>query len=87
MQTSNPTPVAQDSSRAPGVKTRLYGACVFQCARVLARGGQKTSPTTPSSLQGGYRAGGRTHPPSRVASPVERHELPQGNSTYLRSSP
>ena len=31
--------------------------------------------TTPSSLQGEYRAGGRVHTPSRVAPPVKRHQL------------
>ena len=29
--------------------------------------------STPSSLQGEYRAGGRAHSPSRVAPPVRRH--------------
>ena len=38
--------------------------------------------TTPSSLQKEYRAGGRVHPPSRVAPPVGRRQLPQGSSTY-----
>jgi hypothetical protein len=42
--------------------------------------------TTPSSLQKEYRAGGRVHPPSRVAPPVGRHQLPQGNlHLHLRS--
>ena len=35
-----------------------------------------THTTTPGSLQGEYRAGGRVHTPSRVVPPVGRHQLP-----------
>jgi len=46
-----------------------------------------THTTTPGSLQGEYRAGGRAHTPSRVAPPVGRHQLnpPQGSSTFSSS--
>ena len=42
----------------------------------------QTVSSTPGSLQGQYRAGGRAHTPSRVAPPVGRNQLPQGSSAY-----
>jgi hypothetical protein len=70
---------AQAASRAP-----------LRSRRGLRRGGRGgrhkpaatgSIPTTPGSLQGEYRAGGRVRTPSRVAPPVGRHQLhPQGRS-------